>query len=79
MNRRIRCECGAVVLPSYYIKHRLTKKHLENLEYETDDEPVSKTFYEKDGLKITEKVSFIGDRDKVGKVDAQRDSCCVIF
>ncbi len=83
MNRRIRCECGAVVLPSYYIKHRLTKKHKQNLDYETDDEvtePLSKTFYEKDGLKITEKVSYVGDRDKVGKLDVERNSCgCIIF
>ena len=83
MNKRVRCECGSVVLPSYYEKHKTTKKHKDNMEYKTDDEEEesipSKTFYEQDGLKITEKVTYVGDRNTVGKVDAQRDSCgCII-
>ena len=84
MNKRIRCSCGATVLPSYYEKHILTKKHKQNLEYETDDEVVtdeeSKTFFEENGLKITEKICYVGDRETVGKLDVERNSCgCIIF
>ena len=84
MNRRIKCSCGAIVLPSYYSKHLTTKKHRDNMEYKTDseteEEPESKTFYCENGLKLTEKVSYIEDRDEIGKVDAQRNSCgCIIF
>ncbi len=81
MNKRIRCSCGATVLPSYYEKHKLTKKHKDNMEYETDDEVVtdeeSKTFFEENGLKITEKITYTGDRDMVGKVDSEEhlNSC----
>ncbi len=85
MNRRVKCSCGAIVLPSYYSKHLTTKKHLSNLEYQTDSEdeitePESKTFYCENGLKLTEKVSYVGDRETVGKVDAERNSCgCIII
>ncbi len=82
MNRRVRCECGATVLSSYYKKHLTTKKHKDNMEYKTDDELTdeeSKTFYEENGLRITEKVVYVGERDKVGKVDAERNSCgCIL-
>ena len=84
MNRRVKCSCGAIILPSYYEKHLTTKKHKENLEYQTDSEdltePESKTFYCENGLKITEKAIFVGNRETVGKLDVQRDSCgCVII
>ena len=74
MSKRIRCKCGSVILPSYYDKHLLTKRHLNNIEEEEEKED--------DGLKLTEGVVYIGDRNLVGKVDTEEhlNSCaCVIF